>query len=555
MMNLFLFVARSSRVPILFAILVGLISGGANALLISLITREIAAIEDGSALVGPLYFCGVVAVVFASGLISQFILIGLSQRLAFNLRVNLCEQILRQPLRTLEETGGARLMATFTKDVPSIALALLQIPTFSINVAVALGCMVYLGLLSLWVMVALIVFLGVAVAAYLVPEKVAIGHGRRMREAWDHMLEDFSSLEKGAKELKLHANKRRSFFFEIMVPSTKAFRDRGFSFRILYAVLGSISQLAFFLFLGFLLFVVPIWQELSLETLVGFAFVALYIREPIIGLVNSMPTFRDAGIAFEALAKIGLTPDGRDVDLDKHIDRMFPKPDDNPPLRRIELDGVRYAFFNTDDDRHFTLGPLSLELDAGEIAFIVGGNGSGKTTLAKVLTGLYAPDEGEIRVNGEPVTEEGRERYRQYFSAVFNNFHLFQQLLGHEEDQSLGETVTAYLEDLALAHKVKWEGRKLSTISLSTGQRKRLALLVTYLEDRSVYLFDEWAADQDPQFREVFYTQLLPELKARGKTVLVISHDDRYFHLADRIYHLVDGHLDPEHHPEAIESV
>jgi len=61
-----------------------------------------------------------------------------------------------------------------------------------------------------------------------------------------------------------------------------------------------------------------------------------------------------------------------------------------------------------------------------------------------------------------------------------------------------------------------------------------------------VYLFDEWAADQDPVFKKVFYTQLLPELKARGKAVLVISHDERYFGAADRVIRLDYGKLAPE---------
>jgi putative ATP-binding cassette transporter len=84
----------------------------------------------------------------------------------------------------------------------------------------------------------------------------------------------------------------------------------------------------------------------------------------------------------------------------------------------------------------------------------------------------------------------------------------------------------------------------LSTIELSQGQRKRLALLTAFLEDRPFYIFDEWAADQDPFFREVFYLQLLPELKAKGKTVLVISHDDRYYSLGDRIIKLDYGKIE-----------
>src|SRR5256885_14002412 len=64
-----------------------------------------------------------------------------------------------------------------------------------------------------------------------------------------------------------------------------------------------------------------------------------------------------------------------------------------------------------------------------------------------------------------------------------------------------------------------------------------------YLEGRPVLVFDEWAADQDPSFRHLFYTELLPELRARGHLLVVISHDDRYFHLADRIVRMEAGRM------------
>jgi putative pyoverdin transport system ATP-binding/permease protein len=96
---------------------------------------------------------------------------------------------------------------------------------------------------------------------------------------------------------------------------------------------------------------------------------------------------------------------------------------------------------------------------------------------------------------------------------------------------------------LQLSHKVQVKDGSLSTTELSQGQRKRLALLTAYLDDRPIYLFDEWVADQDPFFREVFYQQILPELKKRDKAVLVISHDDRYFHLCDRLIKLDYGQI------------
>jgi putative ATP-binding cassette transporter len=206
------------------------------------------------------------------------------------------------------------------------------------------------------------------------------------------------------------------------------------------------------------------------------------------------------------------------------------------------LINVFHSYQHEKDDSHFVLGPINLRFHPGELVFLVGGNGSGKSTLAKIITGLYVPEAGELRLDGKPITDKNRDDYRQLFSAVFADFYLFDTLRGLRNG-NLDEQAAEYLEQLHLQHKVRVKNGTLSTTSVSQGQRKRLALLTAYLEDRPFYLFDEWAADQDPHFKSVFYTQLLPELKARGKTVLVISHDDKYFHVADRIIKLDYGQL------------
>jgi len=204
---------------------------------------------------------------------------------------------------------------------------------------------------------------------------------------------------------------------------------------------------------------------------------------------------------------------------------------------------VTHTYHREQSEYNFVLGPVNLSLRPGELVFLVGGNGSGKTTLAKLLVGLYQPESGTICLNGQPVTDANREAYRQLFSVVFSDFYVFEQLLGLVTPE-LDTQARYYLIRFHLDHKVRVTEGVLSTTELSQGQRKRLALLNAYLEDRPCYVFDEWAADQDPLFKELFYTRLLPELQARGKLVVVITHDDKYFHLADRLLKLEDGRLD-----------
>jgi len=174
--------------------------------------------------------------------------------------------------------------------------------------------------------------------------------------------------------------------------------------------------------------------------------------------------------------------------------------------------------------------------------FVVGGNGSGKSTFVKLLTGLYVPQAGKIYMGGALVSDDNQEWYRQHFSVVFSDFYLFDDLLGLTSPDVDAEA-RKYLAVLQLAEKVKVSRGKLSTTALSQGQRKRLALLTAYLENRPIYVFDEWAADQDPQYKEIFYMQLLPELRAKGKAVVVVTHDDRYFHLGDQVIKLDSGRV------------
>jgi putative ATP-binding cassette transporter len=209
----------------------------------------------------------------------------------------------------------------------------------------------------------------------------------------------------------------------------------------------------------------------------------------------------------------------------------------------LHLKDITHTYRHERDSNPFTLGPMNLTFSPGELTFIIGGNGSGKSTLVKLITGLYAPETGAIQWQGQWITADNRDWFRQHFTVVFADFYLFDRLLGLEQPD-LSQQAHHYLKQLQLDHKVTLEADRFSTTALSQGQRKRLALLTAYLEDRPIYVFDEWASDQDPVFKEIFYTQLLPGLRDRGKTVLAISHDDHYFACADRIIKLDYGQVE-----------
>jgi len=256
---------------------------------------------------------------------------------------------------------------------------------------------------------------------------------------------------------------------------------------------------------------------------------------PVWGLIDSWPTFARGRIALAKVSDLGVTlsPALADVSEGAIAPGSF---------EGLELDAVVFAYGENGDNAGFVLGPVDVSLRPGEVVFLVGGNGSGKSTFVKVLTGLYPPSMGALRLNGRIVDDKNRDWYRQHFAAVFSDFYLFDGLLGLGGDDIDGRA-QRYLVRLGLEGKLRVEGGRFSTTALSQGQRKRLALLTAFLEDRPIYVFDEWAADQDVHYRDIFYREILPELKSRGKTVVVISHDDRYYHLGDRILKLEYGPL------------
>jgi putative ATP-binding cassette transporter len=300
----------------------------------------------------------------------------------------------------------------------------------------------------------------------------------------------------------------------------------------------------FYGLIGGLLFAAPTDQSRSAERVTGYILVTLYMMGPVWGIMEAWPIFARARISLQKVRDLGLSlaPGERE-----------PTPAAGGPSpqawQRLDFDAVTFAYPSDVDDRAFVLGPLDLTFRRGELVFLVGGNGSGKSTFVKVLTGLYDAQAGSIRLDGVPITADNREWYCQHFSAVFSDFYLFDSLLGLDH-AGLDARAQRYLVELELDAKLQIVDGALSTTALSQGQRKRLALLTAFLEDRPIYVFDEWAADQDPHYREIFYKRLLPDLRARGKTVFVISHDDRYYDLGDRVVKLEYGTVVGDQHQE-----
>lgn len=533
-LRLFAFLVRQERRTFLLAALAGLASGAAATGMVAVINSALHDDRPLSRALLAVAFAALLALSPATRLASQYLLIRLGQDLVFDLRLSLSRRILTTPLRRLEQLGPHRLLVTLTDDVGAVTQSMVSFPEITSHGALVAGCLVYLGWLSPPLFgIFLAVFLG-TILLYRFPLGAGFRRLKAAREEQDALYEHFRGLTEGTKELKLHRDRRGGFLDGLAATSDRLRRLLvGGNLILTGAIAGAWTF--FFVVVGAIVFFGPGLAGVTRQALVGYALVLLFMRGPLQLVVSSLPTLVRGGVAIDKIERLGLWLAEGEREREAESGR--------PPAawRSLELAGVTYAY-RGDGGEGFTLGPIDLRLTPGELVFLTGGNGSGKTSLAKLLLGLYVPESGEIRFDGEPVGRDEVDRYRQRFAAVFFDFHLFRGLLGADGEEG-GARARGYLERLELAGKVTLEGGALSTTELSQGQRKRLALLAAYLDDRPLYLFDEWAADQDPHFKEVFYRRLLPELKSRGKTVIVISHDDRYYDLADRLIKLQDGRL------------
>lgn len=535
-MKLIHFLLAHSKRQLVVAVLAGIVSGAANTGILIIINAALTHTYR-SYWILVYVFLALCVVAPLARIASEILLIHLAQNALYSLRLELTAQILRVPLQKLEQLGSHRLLASLTDDIPTITNVIGAVPVLCINVAVVLSCLIYMGVLSWHMLLTVLAFMAVGICSYQFLVARAFGHLRVAREEQDALQKHFQALTSGMKELKIHRARRNAFLNKTLSGTATHCRDENITGLTTYAIAASWGQLLVFFAVGLLVFAFGQWTHPRILT--AFSLCLIYLMGPLQMIMNMLPGFGRANAAISGTEQLGITlASGSLIDDTEHA--LAPEALSSEKAVSLQLIDVGYSYDSQDVGGRFSIGPICLSFQENQIVFITGGNGSGKTTLAKVLIGLYKPELGVIRLNKEDITDRNRDAYRQNFSVVFSDFFLFDSLLGLE-GMMADESARAYLVQLWLAHKVAITNSSLSTINLSQGERKRLALLTAFLEDRPIYFFDEWAADQDPVFKDVFYYQILPELKRRGKVVFVISHDERFYHVADRVIKLDNG--------------
>lgn len=550
-MSLLLFFVRLSGTLAVVIAAVSVLAGVCNTALLAILNRALGGEQPLSLLAGA--FTLVALLKLGTSLAADVLLIRFAARMLSRLRDSVASQITAAPLRRIEKLGNGRLIALLTEDIETLNTAYLSLPYLGSQAAMLAGGAIYLAWLSPSTLGALGLFSGAA----LLTQRAALRRSRRRleqaRSSDDALLGHFQGLTEGLKQLKLHRGRRRLFLHEDIAHTSRVSLEHHVASDTGFALAEHFTQLSLYCLLALLLFAVPSFAVLDRQALTGYVLTIVFLMGPFRALLSGYGRMIAAQIAAERLESI--TDEVRSLAEESDVvghdpasaepQLQSPPPLENDvtatshpelPFRELELHAIRLRY---DESGAFALGPISLRLGRGEVVFVTGGNGSGKTTLVKILCGLYEPDDGEVRWNGEPVTAANRDDFRQLFSAVFADHHLFDRPVSENSD--LARELPRALERFELDHRLQPVQGRFHDLELSRGQRARLALVFALLEDRPVYVFDEWAAEQDPVFRRRFYEEFVPELAARGKTVVVITHDDRYFHLADRVWHFSEG--------------
>lgn len=517
--------------PYYWLITFSVISGLGNALIIFVINETF--VSTNNLTNGLLFYfvIGIVAYVFGQRFVRRKI-IRLTNNLLFKKRIELLQALQQTSYRDFENLEQGKILAGLNSDTEVISNSIQITITGLTNVVTLLCCLLYLGFMNgLGLLVSLGVIICTAGLYYLVGQR-AEKLWEDMRDAQNHLFQQIQDLLAGFKELQLNSQRRFSFHEDVK-ESSSIYRDKRIQGDIRFADVFVIGELLFIVVIGFVAFFYPsIFPAINQDILHNYVFVFLYMTGPVNAILDAYPQIVRMRVSWKRVESLSLQLNA--------TQRITVEKRELPALAqrslRLEVRNLQFDYQDK-DKRTFTLGPIDYTFMSGEIVFITGGNGSGKSTFAKLITGLYTPTRGSISINGSVVESV---QLSDYYSAIFSDFYLFEKLYGLSTDGKEQE-IAYYLSMLQLTDKVQIREGNFSTTQLSSGQRKRLALLISYLEDRPICLYDEWASDQDPEYRTFFYQTILPDLRAKGKCIIVITHDDRYFHLADKVLKLDMG--------------
>lgn len=525
-----LFTSEKNEKVYVYMVVLSLISGFGNTFIIFVINQSLFIEGEGISNLFYYFVVGVLLYVIAQ-LVSRKKLIAITNNIVYEKRIGIISKVLRSSYLKFENIDKSKIYSTLNQDTVMVSTFANSLITVITNIITLTFCFIYLGLVNLYGLLLSVFIIFITVTIFYLFGRKANKLFEETRNLQNVYYTFIQNMLNGFKELFLH-NSKRNEFEQDFKEQCDIYREKKVQGDQRYASLFIFGELLFVSVIGFVTFVFPlIFTDFSSLNLLNYIFVFLYMTGPVNVILNSVPNLFRIRISWNRINDLlqNLQETGSEInnyDPESEITGNY----------ELILQDVKFNYHNDNKQGNFGIGPINLHFSPGEVTYISGGNGSGKSTLAKILSGLYSPQKGEIYI------KHNNEKYnvKQSTSTIFTDFHLFTKLYGISPEDGL---VNEYLKLLKLEDKVNIKDRKLSTINLSTGQRKRLALLISLVENRPIIIFDEWAAEQDPEFREFFYMEILPMLKQKHHCVIVITHDDSYYHLADNLIKMELGKI------------
>ncbi|MGO2277315.1 MULTISPECIES: multidrug ABC transporter permease/ATP-binding protein [unclassified Psychrobacter] len=540
------------RLPFLKVILLNLVNAAVSVGIIAYINHTFISqpVFDTLSWLSLAQFSLLVILLLVTTFLSQYALTRLGHRFVYELRTKLVKQIIDTTVPQIDHLGSARLLASLSSDIQSITVAFVRMPELVQGIILSVGVGLYLGWLSLPLLFIVMFWIVMTIWISTILVKHVYTHLTELREINDDLYQDYQSIIEGRKELALNQHRAKKLYTDDFLAHAKSYEKTVTKSDTFHLSAVNWSNIMMFASIG-IVFAVANYLDISMGVATTFSLTILFMQSPLLHAVGAYPTLQTAQVALEKIQSLELSEHQPNFATDAVAKNW----------QSISLNDISYRYVgssnasdtaindndqNSDNNQNPVnniLKSVNLTLQRGDVVFLIGANGSGKSTLAKIITGIFTPTIGTVQVDGQVVNSENNTDFRQLFSAIFSDQHLFKQLIGDQGNEPDAALVSDWLHKLNLQEKVSVADHKLSTDKLSQGQRKRLAMLIAVAEQKDILLLDEWAADQDPAFRRVFYQTLIPELKAMGKTLFIISHDDGYFEHADRLLLMKEGRL------------
>lgn len=546
------------RLPFLKVILLNLVNAAVSVGIIAYINQTFISQSELTTLswssLGQ--FALLVLLLLVTTFVSQYALTRLGHKFVYELRTKLVKQIIDTTVPQIDHLGSARLLASLSSDIQSITVAFVRMPELVQGVILSVGVGLYLGWLSLPLLFIVLFWIVMTIWISTILVKHVYTHLTKLREINDVLYQDYQSIIEGRKELALNQHRAEKLYTDDFLAHAKSYEKTVTKSDTFHLSAVNWSNIMMFASIG-IVFAVANYLDIPMGVATTFSLTILFMQSPLLHAVGAYPTLQTAQVALEKIQSLELAEhqpsfatdtvaqDWQSITLN-NINYRYVGSSHNSNAPDTAVNDNAQNSDNSDSNQNPTnniLKSVNLTLQRGDVVFLIGANGSGKSTLAKIITGIFTPTTGTVQVDGQSVNSENNADFRQLFSAIFSDQHLFKQLIGTQGNEPDADLVSDWLHKLNLQEKVSVSDHKLSTDKLSQGQRKRLAMLIAVAEQKDILLLDEWAADQDPAFRRVFYQTLIPELKAMGKTLFIISHDDGYFEHADRLLLMKEGRL------------